>query len=68
MAMDDRYPRGRLNAADEGQLTMAVTVRDSTVVVAFGKPVAWFGLGLAEVEGLIALLQKRAEELRRKSA
>jgi hypothetical protein len=46
------YPRGKLNARDEGQLRMMMRVEKNTLVIDFGKPVAWFGLGLNEVRAL----------------
>jgi hypothetical protein len=38
------FPRGKLNADDEGGLLMGIAVKDKTVVINFGKPVAWLGL------------------------
>src|SRR5690554_4587002 len=46
--MHDQYPRGKLNADDEGQLAIAITTKDKTVIVDFGKGVTWLGLGAEE--------------------
>lgn len=53
------YPHGRLNGDDDGSLAMVVTADRSkqVVVIDFGKPVTWIGLGPSDVEGLISLLQ-----------
>jgi hypothetical protein len=63
MSAARKYPRGRIGADDEGQLAMAVTVRASTVIVAFPKPVSWIGLGADDARALAALLLKRADEI-----
>lgn len=39
-----QFPRGKLNQHDEGELRIAVGVRDKTVMVDFGTTVAWIGL------------------------
>ena len=40
------FPHGKLNAQDEGGLTMAIGLADDgkTVTIDFGKKIAWFGL------------------------
>ena len=57
------FPRGKLNADDEGGLRMAVGVRDKTVVLDFGSPVVWIGLPKAEALALAATLIKHAESI-----
>lgn len=59
-----RFPEGRLTDADEGELTFAVTVRSGKVVVAFGKPVSWFGMGADQADLLADLLRQRAAQIR----
>ncbi len=58
-----RFPRGRLNEHDEGELVMAVGVKDNTVILAFGKPVSWIGFSRVEAVELAELLKTRAAEL-----
>lgn len=58
-----RYPRGRLTAGDEGALAMTMLVTGNTLVIDFGKPVAWIGLGLQEVRDLRERLEKYEKEL-----
>lgn len=58
------FPRGRLNANDEGQLRIAATIKDNTMVLDFGEPVAWIGLGLHEVTALLELLEKYERKLK----
>jgi hypothetical protein len=63
-----RYPRGKLNARDEGQLRIAMRVEGNTLVVDFGKPVVWFGLGLHEVTALREQFEKYERQLKEQSA
>ena len=39
-----QFPRGRLNAEDEGAIQVAVGVQDDVVVLAFPKLVSWVGM------------------------
>jgi hypothetical protein len=55
-----QHPQGKLDATDEGEIKIAVGTQGGKVVVAFGKPVAWFGLDPAQARAL-------AESLRQKS-
>lgn len=58
----NRYPRGRLNETDEGELQMGVAVDQGTVILAFGKPIAWLGLTPAIARDLAQTLIHRADE------
>lgn len=58
-----KYPRGKLNAYDEGELSMSMLIKGNTLVIDFGKPVAWFGLGLQGVRELRQKLEKFEKEL-----
>ena len=62
------YPRGKLNAHDEGRLRIAMRVDGNTLIIDFGKPVAWFGLGLHEVTALREQFEKYERQLKEKSA
>lgn len=57
-----KFPRGKLHESDEGELQLGVTVKQGTVIVAFGKPVAWLGLTPAIARDLAATLIERADE------
>lgn len=61
---DERYPRGKLRADDEGHTQIAVGVRNNTVVVEFATPVKWIGLGYDEAKAVGEMLLARAEEIR----
>lgn len=66
--MSGRYPRGKLNEGDEGALQLEVAAVGGAVVVKFGKPVAWIGLGPDEAMGLAGLLTKHAASIVRQIA
>lgn len=60
--MSDKYPRGKFNKDDEGQIAFRVGVRDKTVILDFGKPVAWIGMPADAAVELAMTLLKRARE------
>jgi hypothetical protein len=60
------YPSGRMGAEDDGALSYAITTdtRHGTIILRFGKPVEWIGLGIVEAEQLRDQLTERLMELR----
>jgi hypothetical protein len=58
-----QFPRGQIHRTDEGELRLAVTVINNTVVLAFGKPVSWVGFSRVEAIELAELIKRRAQEL-----
>jgi hypothetical protein len=65
-----RYPYGKADEHDEGELLMAIAADhgNSIVRLQFGKPIAWLGLPANEARQLAAMLMEKATELdRRKS-
>lgn len=63
-----RYPRGKLNAHDEGEIQWRARVEGNTLILDFGKPVVWLGLGLHEVTILREAFEKYEKQLRANSA
>jgi len=57
------FPRGKLNASNEGGLQLAVGTKDRTVIIDFGKPIVWLGLDKASALQFAALVRKHAESL-----
>lgn len=57
------FPRGKLNAEDEGGLQIAVYERDKTVVINFGKEVVWIGLDKLTAIALGKSILKKAESI-----
>jgi hypothetical protein len=64
--MTDQFPRGMLNADDEGQLQMGITVKDKTVIIDFGKPVVWFGMDYHTAMNFAGTIMMRAQEIKPK--
>lgn len=64
--MTDQFPRGKLSADDEGQLQIAMTVKDKTVIIDFGKPVVWFGMDYHTAMALAGNIMMRAQEIKPK--
>jgi len=61
-----QYPAGRMGAEDDGHLSyaMANDDRHQTIVIRFGKPIEWVGLGLTEAVELRDQLTERIAALR----
>lgn len=60
-----KFPAGHINADDDGELAFAVAadLRRNVVIINFGKPVDWIGLGKKEVLMLANLLHDKAKQL-----
>jgi hypothetical protein len=61
--MEDQYPRGKLNTDDEGALETRIAVKDKTVIIDYGKPITWLGLGANDARELAQVLLERADEI-----
>jgi hypothetical protein len=59
----NRFPRGKVNEHDEGELKLAVYHKDGTVFMDFGKPTAWLGLDKKAAREMAALLMEHADHL-----
>jgi hypothetical protein len=59
----EQFPRGKLCQDDEGQLDVAIGVRDKTVIINFGKPIAWIGLDYHTAVALAENILKHAKEI-----
>lgn len=60
------YPRGRMGHDDDGALSyvIATDLPRQTIIIRFGKPVEWVGMGIPEAEQLRDALTDRIHELR----
>jgi hypothetical protein len=60
-----QYSAGRVGPDDDGDLAIAIAAdkAKNIVVIRFGKPVEWIGLGPAEVNDLINLLMSKLRDL-----
>jgi len=61
-----RFPRGRLNRKDRGELSLAIGLNEAkhTVELHFGTELTWLGLGPDEAEVLGRALLEGAAKLR----
>lgn len=60
----NKYPRGKLNEDDEGQLEIAIVVKDKTIIIDFGKPIAWIGLDKDSAMNLVALIIDKVNSIK----
>jgi hypothetical protein len=56
------FPRGKFAADDEGQLRIAITTKDNTVIIHFGKEVAWIGMSKPEAKEFAKVISQHAEQ------
>ena len=45
MTDENKYPEGKLDEFDQGELAILIGVKNGKVVVSFETPIAWFGMG-----------------------
>lgn len=58
-----RFPEGRLNGNDEGEIRFAIRSCGGKLIMDFGTPVAWIGMGRSQAIHLIKILQEHADAL-----
>lgn len=61
-----QFPRGKLNNNDEGELAIGIAIKDRTIIIDFGKQVAWLGLDANTAEMLANNLIEKANQIRSK--
>jgi hypothetical protein len=63
-----RFPKGKLNPSDEGELQFGVTTVHSEIRIDFGKPVAWLTLPPETARQLAQVLVDRADAIEGKTS
>lgn len=58
-----KFPDGKLNNDDQGEIKIGVTVTDERVVIAFGKPVDWVGFTREQAIQIGQTLIERARQV-----
>ena len=58
-----KYPDGKLNNNDEGQLRIAVYQEKGRIIINFGKELSWIGFGKDEMRAFINGLEKKYQEI-----
>ena len=59
----NKYPEGKLNEDDEGELEIFIGTEKNNVVISFGKPVSWLALPPDKAIGLALNIIKRAKSI-----
>lgn len=60
-----RFPEGKLNDRDEGEIAFAVGVEQGKVALSFGKPVAWIAFTPEQAMEIARLIRNKAKRLQR---
>jgi len=55
-----KFPEGKLNENDEGEIKIGVTSMDGKVVIEFGKSVQWIGFTPEQARQIAYSLQRNA--------
>ena len=61
-----KFPKGKLNEDDEGELAFSVFVKAENVIINFNTPVHWIAMLPAQAEELAFKLIKYAEKIKGK--
>ena len=59
----NKYPEGKLNEDDEGELAIYIAAEKNNVVIDFKKPVTWFALSPDDAVELALNIIKRAKSI-----
>ena len=63
----NKFPYGKVHESDEGELSigLATDLSNNTIVMNFGKPIAWIGMAPNHARDLAKMLIDKADELDR---
>lgn len=56
------FPEGKITDDDEGEIRIGITKKDDTVIIDFGKPIAWIGFTKEQAKDIGEALIKKATE------
>lgn len=59
----NKFPDGKINEQDQGEILFGITVKDNTVVMSFGKSVEWIGFTREEAIQVGQNLIDRARQI-----
>jgi hypothetical protein len=57
-----KFPYGKARPDDQGELAVAISVKDGNVFLDFGKAVSWLSLKPHQAEGIAAAIVHYAKE------
>lgn len=55
-----KYPQGKMNKQDEGELQIKIGTSDGKVIIEFGTEIKWLGFGPKEAADFAMMLIKNA--------
>ena len=58
-----KFPEGKLNPTDEGEIRFAVAIENNKIVLHFGKPVAWLGCTKEQAMDIAKAIIEKAQIL-----
>jgi len=58
-----KFPDGKIDEKDQGQIMIGVTVKDGRVIMSFGKPTEWIGFTREEAIQIGQTLIDRARQV-----
>ena len=58
-----KFPEGKIHSTDEGEIRMAIARQNDKVVIHFGTPTAWIGMGKEQAIQLGKTIIEKAEEI-----
>jgi len=58
-----QFPQGKIHSTDEGEIRMAIATKDDKVIIHFGTPTAWIGMGKEQAIQLAKTIIEKAEEI-----
>jgi len=58
-----KFPEGKLNESDEGELAIGFRIENGNVVIDFGKPVHWLGFAPDKAKEFATAIMEAAEHI-----
>ena len=58
-----RFPQGKIDPHDEGEIKISIGTKENKVVVSFGKSISWIGFDKAQALEISETLKKHAESI-----
>lgn len=58
-----KFPEGKIDEHDEGEIKIGVTVKDDKIIIAFGKKIEWIGFTKKQAEDLANTILQRARQI-----
>jgi len=63
-----RFPQGKFNEQDEGELAIGLAMHENKIVVSFGTPILWTVMDIDTAERFAVTILKMVCEIREKKS